>query len=493
MSDVSVKVSASTEGLSSGLAKAKEAVSEFKEQSKDSLKELAGEWGKVFALGAIVEGLHSVMEEMDRVQKLGIRFGESAESIQRVGQAAKLSGSDMESVSKAMAKVNNNALDAIKGSDELSGSFATLGIDAAGFVDLPMEEKLLKLSDGYAQGQGNAEKMAAVMKLLGKGSADLIPLLAQGSDALKETFDNATVASQETVDAIAETSEKVEHFVDTLKAWAADGIGFVIHAVEGLGAAAAIVTAYVSNLGHGFSAAKDAASEALQAYQDLRAEEAEERQEKREKGKNEGTAERIEKSKEAGEAETELEKLREEHAKKAEEARLKSLSLATREYELRKEIGRLEADAEIARVEKDEKGQLEAENKLFDLRKELDKNQDEQKKADDKSKSDLDKANERAAKETLKAQEQSKKDELKNAESKLSELEKDKSHYSVDSLRSIGGGIAGAQYNRNASKEELQKQAVQYQKQTVEELKKAVQALENKVRTMGSGDGSFAL
>ena len=414
MSDVSVTVSADTGGLSAGLAKAQEAVNSFKESASEGLNDVGGELTKVFAAGAIIEGVKSLGEEFDRIQKLSELFGESAETMQRVGAAAKVSGSDLEIVAKAMTHVTDNGVQAAQGNEKMSDAFKVLGIDAQSFVDLPLEDKLTKLSEGYEDGKSNAEKMNAVMQLLGKSGADLIPMLQQGSASLKNEFETAAVASNQSVAAISGAVDTLEGDFQTLKAWGADALGFIITQVQALGYGLAAVSAYLGNLSHGFKAAKEAYDAVLQAQADLQNQKEQAAQDDLTKARRNVTSDDDPK-KDAGAAkksEEELARLKEEVAKKEEAAHIRSLTLLERQWEIRQELAKLEDDIATAKSKGDEAAQLKAENTKLDLQKELGENLEKQDREEKERKDDLAKAEQKANKEIIKFQEDAAKKKL---------------------------------------------------------------------------------
>jgi hypothetical protein len=90
-------------------------------------------------VGVLVGQWRAMSEQFDRVAKLAARFGESAESLQRVSQAASLAGSDIELVARAMTLANQAAQ---KGSE----AFSALGISAQEFAGMSLEDRLLELS-----------------------------------------------------------------------------------------------------------------------------------------------------------------------------------------------------------------------------------------------------------------------------------------------------------------------------------------------------------
>jgi len=489
MADVSVKVGVDNSSVSAGLAAVRNSVDEFKKSASESFKDLGKDFAGVFAAGAIIESLKGIGEQMERVQKLAIRFGESAESIQRVGQAADQNGTDLETVAKAMSKVNTSAVQAEEGNKGLAQAFDELGINARSFSELPLEEKLLQLSEGYEKAQGSAEKMAAVQKVLGRGSLDLIPLLAQGSAALQNQFDSASVVANEDVQKIAEATEELTKDFDKLKVFGADALAAITDAATRAGNATAVIWAYVSNLPHGFRAAKEAANEALDAIKEIRAEEAEKANTVAPKTVgNEEEGKAVEESKSE---EKEIARLQQENADKQKQAHLESLSLTQRELELKKELYQIDRDINLRKLENDQVGALELEGKKIDLQKELEENG---KKQDEDSKrriKELEELHIRAAKETARSAADAKKEELEKAEKTLSELEKSHS-FSVDSLRAQGGGIVGANYAGIGKQEDMVRKGIELQKQTVEQLKEVVKRLEDKSKNFDN-TGAFTL
>lgn len=160
-------------------------------------------------LGAITAAFRGLFVEMDRVQKLGIRFGETAETIQKVDLAARLAGSGIETVARALTVATRNAYEAATGNKEYAESFDRLGINAAEFVNLSMEDKLTALAGAYERAGGSGEGLAQVMEVLGRSGGELIPLLSQGQEELQKQFAETTTASQSTVDSIAQFNDQI--------------------------------------------------------------------------------------------------------------------------------------------------------------------------------------------------------------------------------------------------------------------------------------------
>jgi hypothetical protein len=162
---------------------------------------------RAFGVGVIIAGFRNLFTEMDRVHKLAIRFGESAETIQKVSHAAELAGTDMEGLAKAMSIVTRNASKAAREGGAMGESFARVGINASEFVNLPLEQKILLLSKAFTEGQGTGTKLADMMEVLGRSGDDLIPLLSQGMEELQGQLDKTSTVSQSTVNSIAQFND----------------------------------------------------------------------------------------------------------------------------------------------------------------------------------------------------------------------------------------------------------------------------------------------
>lgn len=195
-------------------------------QAKQFSGAVAGMFASAFAVTAIIAGFKSWMTEMDRVQKLGQRFGETAESIQRVGLASELAGADLEMAAKTAAKLTQAAGDAAAGNATLNAQFEAININASEFIGLSLEDKYIALSKAYLEAEGNGSKMVTFMKLLGEEGQNLIPLLAQGPEALQAAFDSASVASQGTIDSVAAFNDQLT----ILKQKGSIVFGFIIQA-----------------------------------------------------------------------------------------------------------------------------------------------------------------------------------------------------------------------------------------------------------------------
>ena len=229
MADVNVTFAGKDQGLSAA----------FSNVQKQAEGMKAGVVGALAVFGSLAAGtayVKAIADEFGRVRDLSEKFGESAESIQRLGFAAKQSGADIEVIAASIGKATRNAQAATDPNSAMAASFAKLGINAAEFVNLPIEEKLAQLSAGFTSIKGAGDQLILALEVLGKSGGDLLPLLKQGPDALRQSMESATVATQaqiEKMDDLADRLDAIKAKVGVEVGGAAVG---VVNVIEDIGA-----------------------------------------------------------------------------------------------------------------------------------------------------------------------------------------------------------------------------------------------------------------
>jgi hypothetical protein len=199
----------------------------------------SGSLVKDFATGiaftGIVAGARELMNEFDRIGDLAVRFNTSAETIQKVGVAAKMSGSDIEAVAGAMTKAGIAATNAADNGGEMAEKFAKAGIDAREFANADLDKKLIMIAQAYQDAAGDASKLNAIISIMGsKGGANLIPLISN-VDELTAAMSGASVATNESVASIQKANDAIDQMTQTLKVWGAEVIGYLVDGVQSTG------------------------------------------------------------------------------------------------------------------------------------------------------------------------------------------------------------------------------------------------------------------
>ena len=490
--DVTVKVRADTNELTTGLNNASNAVNSFGMKA-ETLNRVGASIEKTFtnASRTIKEGLHAAMapllalasfeglknivEGFARIEKLSQRFGESAESIQRVKFAAEQTGVEFEMVVRGLSKAEVNASKARDGNQALADSFAILGINTENFLKLSLEEKLTALVTGFKSAKDHGEAAAAVVAVMGRNAMEMGQLFEKGGAGVKALMEEATVASSATVRKIDEVADKIKAAFTALKVSAAYSIGFIINIIEEASAALGYMYAYIVNLPKGFKAAEQAAKDYMKAWGEI---------------KNKGAREEEEKKNNKGEHDNALANVEDESAGKGKGkdkpeyyrmngdkvTDLEGDSENMQSYKAKKKSDEILAEnkkkRDMATWEAQQKENERIDGYSATMGKAIKKSEKEKEKEDHKNKIKDAKNDEDVAKVTL--------DSLKGKEGA--------NKVSSDQLRKIGGGFAKSDY-AGLGKEEmrLQKQ-IDIAQRSYDRLKDIVDALKNTDSTDGVTD-----
>ena len=137
---------------------------------------------------AFVAHLRATQEQIDSTidssKKLGMSFNEVG-AIRFAAQEA--GGTDAASVDANMKKMLVNISKAVNGDEGIREAFKDLGVDAGEMLKLGPVDAIMKIADGMQGVSSHAEKLRLAMDIFGKSGHEMIPLLNQGSDAIKES------------------------------------------------------------------------------------------------------------------------------------------------------------------------------------------------------------------------------------------------------------------------------------------------------------------
>lgn len=139
-------------------------------------------------LDYIKGSIESVVEEGGKLSDMAQTIGVSAETLQEVGYAAKLSGGSLDSAASLLKKFSKNVQAAGDGNKTARKSLKEVGVD---FRDIlsgaePLDGALESIADRFREMPNGPKKVALAMKLFGRSGADLIPLLNEGGDGIKK-------------------------------------------------------------------------------------------------------------------------------------------------------------------------------------------------------------------------------------------------------------------------------------------------------------------
>jgi hypothetical protein len=195
---------------------------------KQAGQSIASQLQGYLAAGAIIADLQKIATEAENIHRESQRFGIDAEQLQVVTNAAKQLGLDMGTVARTMNLLEINAQKAIDPSTKFALAMEHLGINAKAFAALDPEQKILALADAYKNSAQDGQAYADVAELIGKRNTEMIPLLAQGSQAIIDRGKSMRIMSNEEIDTLHTLKIEEEKYLASL-----DGI--LAQAVVGWG------------------------------------------------------------------------------------------------------------------------------------------------------------------------------------------------------------------------------------------------------------------
>jgi hypothetical protein len=142
------------------------------------------------AVGAAFAGISvlalKTADDMSQIWESAMKVGASTEFFSAMKYTAGQAGIEIDGLTNAFAKLN---IATIKGNE----SFSQIGISLqnANGESKKTEEVFLEVADRFAQMEDGAQKTALAVSLFGKSGTDLIPLLNQGADALRDQNEQA--------------------------------------------------------------------------------------------------------------------------------------------------------------------------------------------------------------------------------------------------------------------------------------------------------------
>lgn len=184
---LSVALVARTSKWSKGLKSARNDLSKFATGVASSAARAGALTAGLLGAG-VVAGMTALVKNqfdaIDSTVKLARRLDASTESLTAYRFAAGQSGISTESFDAAMQKLVKNAAEAATGLGESRLAFKDLGIDAAAFTKLPLDEKIGILAERFSEMSDAGRAALDATQLFGRGGQPLLAMLKEGRGGL---------------------------------------------------------------------------------------------------------------------------------------------------------------------------------------------------------------------------------------------------------------------------------------------------------------------
>lgn len=194
----------------------KRAEKRMRELGKEA-KQMGAVLGTAIAAGAgiAVAAINSSIDRIDELSKAAQRVGVSTESFSALAYAGGLADVSMDELQTSMGRLTKSQAEAVKATSAQAKVFSALGIevtDASGRLR-EADDVFADFADAFQRHQGSPEIMAAGMEIFGRSFQNLIPLLKDGSQGLREAAEEARKLGQIIS---TDTGRAAEQFNDNL-------------------------------------------------------------------------------------------------------------------------------------------------------------------------------------------------------------------------------------------------------------------------------------
>lgn len=127
----------------------------------------------------------------DQLAKTASKIGTTTDALSRLHHASNLSGVSTDTMNMALQRFVRRTAEAAKGTGEAVGALRELGINARDIQKLPLDQRMIVLSNAFGEVSNQSDKLRLAFKLFDSEGAGLINMLNGGSDALARMFDEA--------------------------------------------------------------------------------------------------------------------------------------------------------------------------------------------------------------------------------------------------------------------------------------------------------------
>ena len=161
----------------------------------------------------ISESIHKIADSGEQLAKMSQTFGISVESLGKMKYAAHLADIDVETLGNSLKFMERNAAEAAHGNQAAVYSLERLGVSLGEIKNMAPDEMFRRYADAFKNIQSPAERASLAMDVFGRGGAQLIPLLREGSAGLDQMAKEAELFGVTT----AQAAYNGQAFNDSLK------------------------------------------------------------------------------------------------------------------------------------------------------------------------------------------------------------------------------------------------------------------------------------
>ena len=206
------RIALDTSLFSAGIGKAKALAKDFGVSAEKNLgiSAFKGMVAGALSVGAVTNGLNSLLEKADGIDALAKRFDLTAEAVQSIQFAADQSGASAESMFVALKKINIAQQEALGGSKDMIEAFAGLGVTIEDLQSKNFEQIFYQIGQRVNGASLESVRMGDAIKVMGKSGDQVLGAMRDGfADIAKGARDAGVVIKNELVRELANAKDQI--------------------------------------------------------------------------------------------------------------------------------------------------------------------------------------------------------------------------------------------------------------------------------------------
>jgi hypothetical protein len=156
-----------------------------------SLTKAANLFGGVLSAGALLAFARQSFQASNAITDAAERAGVGVEELSRLKFAAEQNGLEFAALTSALRDYQKNISNAAVGTATAQNRLSLLNLEASELQSLSIEDQLGQIADRFKDIVNPADRTRIAVELFGKAGADLVPLLRQGSNGIRELTEEA--------------------------------------------------------------------------------------------------------------------------------------------------------------------------------------------------------------------------------------------------------------------------------------------------------------
>ncbi len=177
--------------------------------------------GAMYVADKTAEFIAQFGEMGEKIERATAIFGASAKDVQELQLANELAGGSADNFGRLIDRLQQSLQRAQVPTSQQALALQAIGLSASQLIGLPLPEQMDRIADAVSKFADGGNKTAIVMALLGRGGAEMIPILDQGRaglDQMRQSAEDAgTVMTGQTVSALATMKQSTTLLEASLK------------------------------------------------------------------------------------------------------------------------------------------------------------------------------------------------------------------------------------------------------------------------------------